>query len=209
MDERREPGLPSGSQQDQTEDVNGLEETKGCAIIDSGATVMCSSTAAAEEIQMQRLNQSEPGLPTVSTSDRRFKFADGRVDEAQKAIEQPITAGLLSGETVTMHLIDKAGNDTCPLLSINELRRLRMVIDYEEGKVMFKDNPDVWHTLPTTKKGLMMIPLTKEACERYNMIPPPPQPTGKRGRKKGKDRAFKVCGCGREPGLPSSSSSNC
>ena len=170
---------------------------------------MCSSTAAAEEIQMQRLNQSEPGLPTVPTSDRRFKFADGHVDEAQKAIEQPIAAGLLSGESVTMHLIDKAGNDTCPLLSINELRRLRMVIDYEEGKVMFKNNPDVWHTLPTTKKGLMMIPLTKEACERYNMTPPPPQPTVKRGRKKGKDRAFKVCGCEREPGLPSGSHSNC
>ena len=30
-----------------TEDVNTLEETKGCAILDSGATVMCSSTAAA------------------------------------------------------------------------------------------------------------------------------------------------------------------
>merc|ERR1712197_237540 len=118
---------------------------------------------------MQRLNQSEPGFPTVSTSVRRFKFAGARVDEAQKAIEQPIAAGLLSGESVTMRLIDKVGNDACPLLSINELRRLRMVIDYEEGKVMFKNNQDVWHTLPTTKKGLMMIPLTKEACERYNM----------------------------------------
>ena len=32
------------------EDVNTLEETKGCAILDSGATVMCSYTAAAEEI---------------------------------------------------------------------------------------------------------------------------------------------------------------
>ena len=31
------------------EEVNTLEETKGCAILDSGATVMCSSTSAAEE----------------------------------------------------------------------------------------------------------------------------------------------------------------
>ena len=43
------------------EDVYILEETKGCAILDSGATVMCSSTVAAEEIQMQRLRQNEPG----------------------------------------------------------------------------------------------------------------------------------------------------
>ena len=38
-----------------------LEETRGCAIMDSGATVMCSSTLAAEEIQMQRINKREPG----------------------------------------------------------------------------------------------------------------------------------------------------
>ena len=87
--------------------------------------------------------QVRPGLPTVSTSGRRFKFADGRVDEAQEAIERPITSGLLAGESVAMHLIDKAGNGACPLLSINELRRLRMVIYCEEGKVMFKDKPDI------------------------------------------------------------------
>ena len=104
-----------------------------------------------------------------------------------------------------MRFIDKAGNDSCPVLSINELRRLRMAVDYEEGKVMFKDKPDIWHELPTTKKGLMMIPLTKEACERYNTTPPPPQPTTKRTQKKGKEKAFKLCGCDCEkaPGLPS------
>ena len=134
---------------------------------------------------MQRLNQSEPGQPTVSQSNRRFRFADGRVDEAQKVVEQPITSGLLAGKSIQMYLIDKAGNDSCPLLSINDLRRLRMVIDYEEGKVMFKDNPDVRHELPTTQKGLMMIPLTKEACNRHNMsAPPPPRPTGNRNRNK-------------------------
>ena len=38
----------------QSDDV----EDKGCAIMDSGATVMCSSTLAAGEIQVQRLHQS-------------------------------------------------------------------------------------------------------------------------------------------------------
>ena len=112
---------------------------------------------------MQRLNQSELGLPTISTSDRRFRFADGSIDKAQKVVEQPIAAGLLAGKSFSMYLIDKAGNDTCPLLSINDLRRLRMVVDYEEGHVMFKYNPDVWHKLPTSRKGLMMSPVTKEA----------------------------------------------
>ena len=90
----------------------------------------------------------------------------------------------MAGKTANMHLIDKAGNDTCPLLSINDLRRLRMVVDYEEDKVMFKGNPNVWHELPATKKGLMMIPLTKGACERRAKTPPPPQPTANTHRKK-------------------------
>ena len=69
---------------EEAEEVNTLEETKGCAILDSGATVMCSSTLAAEEIQLQRLRQHEPGDPKVLASDRCFRFADGRTDEAQK-----------------------------------------------------------------------------------------------------------------------------
>ena len=77
---------------------------------------------------MQRLNRQEPGLPTVSDSDRRFRFADGRVDEAAKVVEQPITAGLLAGRTVKMHLIDKTGNDTCPRLSIHDMRT------FEDGR---------------------------------------------------------------------------
>ena len=75
-----------------------LEETKGCAILDSGATVMCSSTQVAEELQMQRINQEELGLPTVRDSDRRFRLADGRFNDSNKMVEQPITAGLLSGK---------------------------------------------------------------------------------------------------------------
>ena len=51
------------------------------------------------------------------------------------------------------------------------MRILRMVVDYEDDKVMFKDNPDVWHELPTTKKAFMMVPLTKEACERHTKTP--------------------------------------
>ena len=45
-----------------------------------------------------------------------------------------------------------------------------MVVDYEENKVMFKDNPGVWHELPTTggERGLILIPLTQEAVEKYS-----------------------------------------
>ena len=145
---------------------------------------------------MQRINREELGTPTVRDSGRRFRLADGRFNDSNKMVEQPITSGLLSGKAVNMHLIDRAGNDTSPLFSIDEMRRLRMAVGYEENKVMFKDNPDVWHVLPVAKKGLMMIPLTKEACERHATTPPPPQPTAEPNRKKkGKERALTVVGC--------------
>ena len=95
-----------------------------------------------------------------------------------------------------MHLIDRAGNDASPLFSIDEMRRLRMVVDYEENKVMFKDNPDVWHVLPTTKKGLMMIPLTKEACEKHAVTSPPPKPTARPNRReKQNEKSLTAAGC--------------
>ena len=104
-------------------------------------------------------------------------------------VEQPITEGLLKGKTLNMHLIDRAGNETSPLFSIDDQRRSRMVVDFEENKVMFKDKPDVWHTLPVTKKGLMMIHLTKEACDRHMTSqsaepPPPPSPPTKDTRRR-------------------------
>ena len=83
--QQEEPGLPAGSYS--LEDVNGLEETKGCAVLDPGATINCSSTTAAEEIHTQHLNRQEPGLPVISQSDRRFRCVDGRVDESQKVRE--------------------------------------------------------------------------------------------------------------------------
>ena len=93
-----------------------------CYFLDSGATVMCSSTLAAEEIQKQRLRRHEPGDPTIRESDRCFRFADGRTDEAQKMVEQPITAGLLTGKTINMHLMDRGGNESSPLFSIYDKR---------------------------------------------------------------------------------------
>ena len=78
-----------------------------------------------------------------------------------------MTAGLLKGKTLDLHCIDKKGDDTLTLLPISDLRRHRMVVDYEANSVLFKDRPDAWHRLPTSKKGLLLLPLTEEAVERF------------------------------------------
>ena len=137
--------------------------------MDSGASTGVTSLEAADDIQHQRLSSGEPGNPRVAPSDRRFRFGDGSSESAGRKVIQPITAGILRGQEIDFHLIDKDGNETLPLYPISEMRKTRMVVDYEENKVMFKDNPRVWHELPTTggERVLMLIPLTEEAVERY------------------------------------------
>ena len=38
-----------------------------------------------------------------------------------------------------MHLTERAGNETSPLFSIGVVRRLRMVVDYDDNKTLLKD----------------------------------------------------------------------
>lgn len=55
---------------------------------------------------------------------------------------------------------------------VSEMRRKRMVVDFEDSKVLFKDRPEHWHKLPTTEKGLLLLPLTKAAVEHYEALDP-------------------------------------
>ena len=70
-----------------------------------------------------------------------------------------------------MHLLVQKCNDTAPLFSISDMCERRMVIDYEEDSAMFTDNPNKWYKLPTSKKGLMMSPITNEAIAYHGMEP--------------------------------------
>ena len=135
--------------------------------MDSGATAGVISLSAADDIQQQRLRQGEPHEPTVSESTKTFRLGDGHAEKASVTIRQPVTAGLLQGQTLDLHCIDKKGNDTLPLFPISEMRRLGMIVDFEQSSISFKSQPGKWHKMPTTSKGLMLIPLTKEAVEKF------------------------------------------
>ena len=167
LDETSDQNRPD--EDPQKEEQANVVRFGGCAILDSGASTGVTSLDAADAVQQQRLASGEPGQPVLSTSDRRFRFGDGSFDSAANKVTQPITAGILKGHSLDFHLIDKEGNETLPLYPISEMRKSRMVVDYEENKVMFKNNPKVWHQLPTTggERGLMLIPLTREAVEKY------------------------------------------
>jgi len=84
---------------DNDDDANVIDHP-GCAILDSGATCGVSSLVAADVIQQQRLRYNEEGESRLVKSDRRFPFGDGSIDEATRAVSQPITAGIPQGENV-------------------------------------------------------------------------------------------------------------
>ena len=144
-----------------------LQEAPGCAILDCGATIGVTSLTAADEIQSQRLKRSEPGIPEVLDSSKRFRFGDGGSTVVGKYMRQPVIAGILNGQTLDFHIIDKAENDTLPLFPISEMRRQRMVIDLEDNSISFKDKPDLWHKLPTADRGVLLLPITREAVQRF------------------------------------------
>ena len=89
--------VSDGDLQTQVEEEQAqmAEEQKGCAILDSGATPMVSSVAAADTIQQQMVDNNEEGNITVSKSDKLFKFADGDHEAVTKKAEVQITNGLL------------------------------------------------------------------------------------------------------------------
>ena len=82
----------------ETEEQAHVIRHTGCAILDSGASTGVTCIPAADELQRQRLNAQEPGQPTVSPSDRRFRFDDGNSGAASK-----IDFNLLAKETHPAH----------------------------------------------------------------------------------------------------------
>ena len=135
-----------------------------------------SSLKAADDIQLHRIERNERGGPTTITkSTKAFAFANGGRSGATYVAKQPITSGLLNGETIDFHLIDLAGNRTAPLLSIKEMSRLRMIVDFEEGSICFKSQPNKWFVLPKTPTGLLLLPVTQHTIElnsdlAYNVV---------------------------------------
>ena len=98
LDETSDQNRPD--EDPQKEEQANVVRFGGCAILDSGASTGVTSLDAVDVVQLQRLASGEPGQPTLSTSDRRFRFGDGSSDSAGKKVTQPITSGILTGQNI-------------------------------------------------------------------------------------------------------------
>ena len=135
---------------------------EGKGIVDGGATRTFGSTFAMEQIM--QLNQNKHGssrLLKIDTKDRpTFGFGNSSSDQCCSKVTLALEAGKQGGE-MGVHLLDKGQGPV--LISVETLRRLGAVIDYEEDTVVFKRlNASRLVDLERSAAGHQLLPLTED-----------------------------------------------
>ena len=126
---------------------------KGKAVIDGGATKTLASIGAMERImQLNNLKSGHSGLISVDTTERPvFGFGNKSEDRCSSTVQLRICADKKPGE-VKVHCLDR-GNGPM-LLSIDTLRKLKAVIDFESDLVCFR--------ALDAEKGHQLIPMRQK-----------------------------------------------
>ena len=151
---------------------------RGCAVIDCGATMSTTSVEAMEEVQEDMMeygdiaevdDYSDPfKITEAQPSESKFSYANDATAKAGIEVGIPVHDGLLEVDRVNFHVVDIPGNTTPALLGMNWLKKNRCIIDFDKGRIMFKDDPDHrWHKLPQSDKGMLLMSLTRAAVARH------------------------------------------
>ena len=135
---------------------------QGKAIIDGGATRTLGSVHAVE--QVMSLNQAQhghDGLCQLDESDRpTFAFGNSSSDQCLSTAWLKIQAGGKPGQ-LKIHTLDKGQGPI--LFSIETLRALGAVIDYEHDLVTFRKlDPKRIIELERSSTGHQLLPLTED-----------------------------------------------
>ena len=131
------------------------EETKGCAIVDSGcATTVCGTGWINEFIE--NLCDEEKNNVKESGSQEMFTFGDGSTVKSLKKVSFPCwingKRGFITSDVVECGI---------PLLlSRKTLKTLKMVLDFENDTMISKGKKDGAIPLVNTKSGHYALPLT-------------------------------------------------
>ncbi|CAE7470144.1 RE1 [Symbiodinium sp. CCMP2592] len=136
--------------------------SQGKAVIDGGATKTLASINAMERImQLNNLKSGHSGLISVDTTERPvFGFGNGSEDRCSSTVQLRICADKKPGE-VKVHCLDRGTGPM--LLSIDTLRKLKAVIDFESGLVCFRalDNTKLVQ-VERSQTGHQLIPMTED-----------------------------------------------
>ena len=144
------------------------DEAKGFGVLDSGATSSFGSVSAADQQQQIRMESEHldyrPPRVDITTSNS-FRFGSGTSLKATSLAHLPIDNEALKTE-VPISLFMEQPRPTPLMLGIDFMRTHRMVIDYEDDLVIFKDKPDDVYQLRQSEKGLLMMPMCGQTMQK-------------------------------------------
>ena len=132
-----------------------LGETLGCAILDSG----CTSTVCGETwltTYLDTLSNNELNKVTEHSSNKHFRFGDGKIFKSLKSVNLPIHTG-----SQKSHLLVDVVNCEIPLLLSNSsLKKANANLDFGSNQIMF-----LGENIPvkTSKSGHFFIRLSRTA----------------------------------------------
>ena len=115
-------------------------------------------------LQLERLEEEGSFWHAVTTTDKTFGFANGYSNRCEFQVALEFVHGLLSGGSISLHILDPPGNSTAPLPSIADLANMGVVLDLGNSTISIRGRPP--QKVPKSKTGFTIIPVTKSAVER-------------------------------------------
>ena len=152
------------------------EESKGCMVLDSGATEGVGSMEALDALQEERLKQ---GLHTDMVLEdgktTRFRFGNGETRISKGEVKIGIETEGKQKKNIKLKTLDLAGKYVPLLGSVNMLKRMDAVVDFGNGEIIM---PAITGTrvlkLKEAKSGHLMLDLVgdlREANKRTATTP--------------------------------------
>eukprot|EP00439_Symbiodinium_sp_Y106_P036330 s3080_g4.t1 len=142
--------------------TTGMAVAQGKAVLDSGATRSIGSVWALEKIM--NLNLQKRGRTRVLEIDQGerplFSFGNSSSDQCISTVRMGVTAGPKEG-SFKVHALNRGVGPV--LLSIEALRTLGAVVDYEEDLAVFRKlDPTKIIKLERSNTGHQLLPLTQD-----------------------------------------------
>lgn len=129
-----------------------LSETWSCAVLDSGASSTVCGTTWFQEY-MNSLSANEKESIVYTTSNKPFRFGDGREIKSTKAATIPANIGSHKVSIKT----DIVDANIPLLLSRSTMKKARMLLNFDDDTIVYNDSEI---PLQTTSNGLYALPIT-------------------------------------------------
>ena len=146
---------------------------KGCALIDSGV-----SLGLAPDIALNHLMDESPEVINAESLDMHPKatgimVGDGKVIRPKScvALNACEHTALPKGSQYKINVLtEPEGNRSPIIIGMDFLRQHRVVVDFDLGKMWYKDQPTVVYTLKRAQNGLLYFPLSRSEAEKYLIV---------------------------------------